>query len=156
MAAFRPMLSQHTIRLPLISRHNGSRAFKLIHNVQINRTYAGSSYGGGEGDPKGEDPSSQGPNPSADLEHPGPPPPDVGKGTGGGPTKASGGTESKAKGGSGAAQPKIHSENASKPTEQSHDVKKHNDEMANRHGAATNKGTTEDDKVDKNFWKGVS
>lgn len=44
-------------------------------------------YGSGEGDPKGEKPKEQGANPSADKEHPGPPPPKAGLGTGGGPTK---------------------------------------------------------------------
>ncbi|KAI2623147.1 hypothetical protein GGR54DRAFT_596735 [Hypoxylon sp. NC1633] len=47
------------------------------------RYYAG--YGDGEGDPKGQDPSGQPESNAAqeNSEHPGPPPPDVGKGTGG-------------------------------------------------------------------------
>ncbi|KAK7745222.1 hypothetical protein SLS62_009851 [Diatrype stigma] len=53
------------------------------------RFYA-QGYGDGEGHPQGEDPQNQ---PAAtkaqtSLEHPGPDPPDVGKGTGAGPTKA--------------------------------------------------------------------
>lgn len=38
------------------------------------RRFAG-DYGSGEGDPKGEKPQEQGPNPSEKLEHPGPEPP---------------------------------------------------------------------------------
>ncbi len=81
------------------------------------RRNASESYGGGEGDPKGENPSDQGPNPSAELEHPGPPPPDVGQGTGGGPTKSGADGHDtgprQPSGGSGASdqsnpQPKIH------------------------------------------------
>jgi hypothetical protein len=54
------------------------------------RVLAQQGYGDGKGDPAAEDPQDQ---PAASpaqeqSEHPGPPPPDVGKGTGGGPTKA--------------------------------------------------------------------
>ena len=136
--------------------------------TQQTRFYAQQSYGGGEGDPKGENPQKQGSNPSADLEHPGPAPPDVGKGTGGGPTKAGnkrqsteeqgtgGGTEASGSKQSGSgAQPKIHS--ASIPTEASEEVKKHNEEFEQRkHGKATNevdhKGK---DHVGKGFWSGM-
>ena len=124
------------------------------------------SYGGGDGDPKGENPQDQGSNPSADLEHPGPPPPSVGKGTGGGPTKALGKSQNsikhEASGGSGAAQnhgtsngaqPKIHSE--STPAEGNEDVRKHNEELNNRYERASN-AIDEGDKhnVGKGFWKG--
>ena len=137
-------------------------------SIQQTRFYAQQSYGSGEGDPKGENPQQQGSNPSADLEHPGPPPPDVGKGTGGGPTKAgnkgqsteqhgpSGGSgTSGSKQSSSGAQPKIHS--ASIPTEASEGVKKHNEEFEQRkHGKATNemdhKGK---DNVGKGFWSGM-
>jgi hypothetical protein len=44
-------------------------------------------YGDGEGSPVGEKPQDQGANPSADLEHPGPPPPKAGEGSGSSPTK---------------------------------------------------------------------
>ena len=134
------------------------------------RLYADQSYGGGEGDPKGETPQQQGTNPaSADKEHPGPPPPNVGKGTGGGPTKAGGdGNGSQQHGGAGSssgsgssgstqsksgASPKIHSENMA--AEESADVKKHNEELENRHDRASNK--VEDDgkdNVGKKFWQG--
>ena len=137
---------------------------------QQNRFYAHQSYGGGEGDPKGETPQQQGANPvSADKEHPGPPPPDVGKGTGGGPTKAgSDGNNAQQHGGAGSgsgngssgstqsksgASPKIHSENM--PAEESADVKKHNEELENRHDRASNKVDDEGkDNVSKKFWSG--
>lgn len=138
-----------------------------------------SSYGGADDDPKAGDPQNQGSNPSADLEHPGPSPPDVGKGTGGGPTKADGGghntkqnesssgsgSESGGKGevssggkASNGAQPKIHNSKVPEAHEESEDVKQHNKEMDNRRlGGAQNKqddGSKHD--VDKGFWSGES
>lgn len=134
------------------------------------RLYAQQSYGSGEGDPKGENPQEQGANPSANLEHPGPPPPDVGKGTGGGPTKAggegqnaqkseqkssTGGVDSGAAGkGKESAQPKILDE-SSPPAEPSEDVKKHNEEMDQRYEKAENHVDDDGkDNVSKEFWKG--
>lgn len=141
------------------------------------RFYAQQSYGGGEGDPKGDDPQNQGSNTvSSDLEHPGPPPPAEGQGTGGGPTKAGDGGHgnqnessgssssssskkpSSSGGGSGksagnGAQPKLHS--PGEPGEHSEEVKQHNREMDNRHGRAQNKvdqGNEHD--VGKGFWGG--
>ena len=139
---------------------------RLTPAVFTKSRLAHQSYGGGEGDPKGENPQDQGSNPSADLEHPGPPPPSVGKGTGGGPTKAAGesqnSTKKEASGGSGAgqnggtsngAQPKIHSEPT--PTEGNEDVRKHNEELSNRYERASN-AIEEGDKhnVGKGYWKG--
>ncbi|KAK4697182.1 hypothetical protein P7C71_g853, partial [Lecanoromycetidae sp. Uapishka_2] len=132
--------------------------------AQQHRFYAGSSYGGGDGDPKGESPQDQGSNPSAHLEHPGPPPPDVGKGTGGGPTKAGGeghntqqnqssGSQASSSGGGG-AQPKIHKHDAPGEQDHSDDVKAHNKDMDQRHDRATEKSPDKDDKVDKGFWAG--
>ena len=74
---------------PITSIRSSPRSLLSPLYTQQHRLYAGgSSYGGGEGDPKGENPQDQGSNPSADLEHPGPAPPKVGQGTGGGPTKS--------------------------------------------------------------------
>ncbi|KAL8768650.1 MAG: hypothetical protein Q9209_005209 [Squamulea sp. 1 TL-2023] len=132
---------------------------------QQHRAYAGQSYGGGQGDPKGETPQEQGANPSAEQEHPGPPPPDVGKGTGGGPTKAgsdghntqdgpSKGSSGKsgASQSSGAPQPKILSENP--PAEESDDVKAHNEDMGKRHDRANAEVDEKGETVEKGFWKG--
>ncbi|KAL8947568.1 MAG: hypothetical protein Q9222_006160 [Ikaeria aurantiellina] len=132
--------------------------------TQQHRFYAGQSYGGGQGDPKGENPQEQGANPSADKEHPGPPPPDVGKGTGGGPTKKDGeghNTQQGSSGGgseqsgasqsSGGPQPKIHSEKI--PTEESDDVKAHNEAMTKRHDRAMAESNNKGDTVEKGFWK---
>lgn len=47
--------------------------------IQTTRLSAQQDYGSGSGDPKGEKPGEQGKNPSVDLEHPGPPAPDVGQ-----------------------------------------------------------------------------
>ena len=127
------------------------------------RFYAHQSYGGGEGDPKGESPQSQGSNPSADLEHPGPPPPAVGRGTGGGPTKANEGghntQENDSSNGSGSAapssgaQPKIH--NAASPEQPNDDVRKHNEELGKRDGRSQGKVADEEQqKVGKGYWSG--
>jgi hypothetical protein len=126
------------------------------------KRYAGQDYGSGQGDPKGEDPQNQGSNPSADLEHPGPPPPAEGQGTGGGPTKAhSGGhntqqNDSSSAGSNGSAsgsgaQPKIH--NSKVPSEESDDVKQHNEDMGKRHDSS-HKQSNDDGKVAKGFWSG--
>jgi hypothetical protein len=131
------------------------------------RFYAGSSYGGGEGDPKGENPQDQGSNPSAHLEHPGPPPPDVGKGTGGGPTKAGGeghntqqnqssGGQAGDGGEGGGPQPKIHKHDAPEESTHSEEVRAHNKDMDKRHDRAEEKSPEREDsdKVDKGFWSG--
>ena len=161
---FRPIIS---IRSSLRSRI--SPAYSQQH-----RLYAGgSSYGGGEGDPKGENPSDQGSNPSADLEHPGPPPPSVGQGTGGGPTKkgaeghntqqndsssgeqgtTSGSGGSSGGGDGGGPQPKIHKPDVPEEHTHSDEVRAHNEDMAKRHDRPNEK-SRDDDKVDKEFWKG--
>lgn len=55
----------------------------------LSRSYASGDYGSGSGDPKGEKPKEQGTSPATtELEHPGPPAPDVGQGSSGStPTK---------------------------------------------------------------------
>ena len=130
------------------------------------RLYAGSSYGGGEGDPKGENPQDQGANPSADLEHPGPPPPSVGEGTGGGPTKKGaeghntpqngGGSGQGSSGGQDGPQPKIHKHDAPKEHTHSDEVKAHNEDMEKRYDRANEKSPDkeENDKVGKGYWSG--
>lgn len=134
--------------------------------------YASGDYGSGAGDPKGDNPQSQGANPSADKEHPGPPPPSVGQGTGSGPTKgtAEGHNTSAAEQGSGGkeadkdagrsgktqgAQPKILSTSPPPAEDADEDVRKHNEEMDNRAEKAHEKVSDEQvdkDKVGKGFW----
>lgn len=163
-----PMLRSLLVQSP---RPHIIRAALPVHR----QLYASQSYGGGEGDPRGEEPQKQGSNPAtSDLEHPGPPPPSVGQGTGGGPTKAGsssdgkdtqhhGGASSGGSSGKGSssstqsksgASPAIHSENI--PAEESAEVKKHNEELENRHDRASNK-VNEDgqDNVSKSFWSGM-
>ncbi|CAD6570648.1 MAG: hypothetical protein ASARMPREDX12_003788 [Alectoria sarmentosa] len=144
--------------------------------AQQQRLYAGSSYGGGEGDPKGSNPSDQGSNPSADLEHPGPPPPSVGQGTGGGPTKSGAeghntqqndssksSDQASTSGGSGGGasrvegdgpQPKIHKPSALGEHTHSDEVRAHNEEMEKRHDRPNERSVDETDKVDKKYWSG--
>lgn len=154
----------------LIARRQTYRTPAAFQAPQQRRAYAheSSSYGGGEGDPKGENPQEQGSNPSAELEHPGPPPPKVGQGTGGGPTKAnadgqntqqndssggqSKGSSSSSGGVSGSPQPKILGENN---PEHSEDVKAHNEEMRKRHDKRDQSVASDgSDHVGKGFWSG--
>lgn len=140
-------------------------------SLSSRRLYA-SGYGDGKGDPKGENPEKQGSNPSADLEHPGPPPVAEGQGTGSSPTKgsskghsskpssspsssASKSTSSDSSSSRTGAQPKIHDERdgpAAFGTNQE-DVDQHNREFENRHGRAQARDDGKD-KVPKEFWKG--
>jgi hypothetical protein len=56
---------------------------QLLRPASLNQVrFATQGYGNGKGDPKASDPQSQGANPSADKEHPGPAPPKAGKGSG--------------------------------------------------------------------------
>ncbi|KAI0122951.1 hypothetical protein BJ170DRAFT_642768 [Xylariales sp. AK1849] len=71
-----------------VARHRAPQTYRTFFATP--RVLA-QGYGDGEGDPVGEKPQKQPGASSAQesSEHPGPAPPDVGKGTGGGPTKAS-------------------------------------------------------------------
>ncbi|KAL1650230.1 hypothetical protein SLS58_001041 [Diplodia intermedia] len=127
------------------------------------RSYAHSGYGDGKGDPAGENPQKQPPAKSRDIEHPGPPPPDVGKGTdasaaktGSKDTKSSGGEQKSQNSHSvKGAEPKILNENP--PSEQDPEVQQHNKEMEQRAERAETKISNEDaekDKVAPSFWSG--
>jgi len=72
---------------PRASRFTVSRS--VTSTPALSRSYASGDYGSGEGDPKGEKPKEQGTSPATtELEHPGPPAPDVGQGSSGStPTK---------------------------------------------------------------------
>lgn len=136
-------------------------AFSAIPRVQ-----ATSDYGSGQGDPKGENPQEQGANPSADLEHPGPPPPKAGEGSGAGPTKGgketsnSGNTSKQSKGTQSTDKPQPKISNPNPPSEgESAEVREHNRQMDQRAETASNKASSEDqkkDQVGKDFWKGES
>lgn len=84
------------------------------------RVLAQQGYGDGKGSPEGEKPQQE---PAAtraqeSSEHPGPAPPDVGKGTGGGPTKANttGKSPEDASAASGGARSKEAQETGASPT----------------------------------------
>ena len=111
----------------------------------LHRFYATQSYGGGEGDPKGENPQDQGPSSTAShsKEHPGPPSPGTQSNTSGASSDSSKGP-----------QPKIHNHTAPNPDSHSEEVRQHNEEMSRRHDRPTEKSEGKDEKVDKNFWKG--
>jgi len=125
--------------------------------------FASQDYGSGEGNPVGEKPQQQGANPSADKEHPGPPPPKVGQGSGTTPTKgspeghntgqsyqsssSSEGDKHSSKKGTKGPQPKILSDNP--PNEDDPSVRQHNKEMENRADKAHEKISNGDAAKDK-------
>ncbi|MCJ1441342.1 MAG: hypothetical protein MMC23_001828 [Stictis urceolatum] len=138
----------NTIRVSRLAFTRTARSSVLPTSVsQYPHCYAHSSYGGGEGNPKGEAPQKQGPSQSEHLEHPGPPPPSTGsgnkntntssndsKGSNQGP---SGEEDSEHRGPKKGASPKIL--DTAPPTNPSEDVEKHNREFENRHDRTTNK-----------------
>ncbi|KIX99867.1 uncharacterized protein Z520_04503 [Fonsecaea multimorphosa CBS 102226] len=79
-------------------------------------------------------------NPKANMEHPGPEAPATGKG----------GSSS---GSSSSSQPKIHSPKSAAEKEDP-EVRKHNEELEQRHERTVNQLSEDDNKVDKQFWKG--
>ncbi|KAF2153331.1 hypothetical protein K461DRAFT_293600 [Myriangium duriaei CBS 260.36] len=146
-----------TIRRTLLSQR--LRLAPTSLRTQQIRLASGDYGSPGHKDDPAADPQKQGSNPSADKEHPGPPAPEVGQGTGGGPTKASKDghntstkqdpkqpTQQQQKRGfhtsatawaekskdTKGAQPKILSDAAPSGEQQSEDVKRHNEEFAKR------------------------
>lgn len=158
----RPLTNVH--RAPLASRITSPSP--VSSSISFNqRRLASQDYGSGSGSPEGENPQDQ---PSSgitsDKEHPGPAPPDVGKGTGGGPTKkGEGGHGPPHEGPSGkkgkedisGAQPKILSEGQDSNKEESEEVRRHNEDMGKRHDRPK-EGVDDQGKdyVDKGFWSG--
>lgn len=66
-----------------IRARTSSPSFSSSFSPSVSRLtqtrFASQDYGSGDGAPEDQKPHKQGANPSADLEHPGPPPPDVGQ-----------------------------------------------------------------------------
>lgn len=118
-------------RLPLTRLSPTSSITASSFNTRSSLS-AHQDYGSGTGDPVGENPLAQGPNPSAGKEHPGPPPPTMAK------------DASSAK-----PQPKLHSQ-PQPHSEHDDQVKKHNEEAAAR---PEKSHAPSDDKVEKDYWK---
>jgi hypothetical protein len=143
------------------------------------RRMANQGYGDGSGDPKAEKPNEQGVNPKVDMEHPGPPPPSAGQGTGAGPTKgtSSGHNTEASKGGNSqqkksfstmarrmkedhpkstkGLEPKLAPKSAPAEKDQSQEVKEHNKQMdkkAEQPAQKEDDSEIEKDKVGKQFW----
>ncbi|KAJ4350153.1 uncharacterized protein N0V89_008774 [Didymosphaeria variabile] len=146
-----------------------------FHTVRSLR--AQQDYGSGEGNPAGENPQQQGKRGREDLEHPGPPAPNVGQGNKTSPDSSSSQSSSSSSkgsnGGSGSgkqaestdkdvkgvkgAQPKILNENPPKGDNAPEEVKQHNRELDQRAEKAHEQVSNEDakqDKVPKSFWSG--
>jgi len=85
-------------------------------------------------------------NPKSHLEHPGPEAPaDKGKGQ----SQSSSSSETSSQGGS----PAIHRPESAAEKDDP-EVRKHNEEMEQRHERSVNQLSEDDNKVDKKFWKG--
>ncbi|RYP42409.1 hypothetical protein DL767_000331 [Monosporascus sp. MG133] len=86
MVAIRISNCLNALRAP--STRAAPRVYRTF--VATPRFYGQEGYGDAKGSPEGENPQKQPASTSAQQasEHPGPEPPDVGKGTGAGPTKA--------------------------------------------------------------------
>lgn len=134
------------------------RARFLPTTVLQPRRFAHSSYGNEQ---SGHEQGTNQKNPMQEMEHPGPDAPNTEgaapKGSGGssGATKQSSSksTESSSSNASSGGEPTI-STPKSAAEDESADVKKHNEEMAQRHDRSVNQLSEKDNKVDKSFWKG--
>lgn len=165
-------LFRTAIRAPVLRT---SFAVRTAAPQIVPRRFATQDYGSGEGDPKGEKPQEQGNNPREDLEHPGPPAPDVGqakqgktdqdtsgtKNLGSGKKNESGGTSSSSSGGSGGKSSKgkptkLSAGSAPAKHEASETVKEHNEDMKQNRKAQSsgNNDDVEGEKVGKEYWKG--
>lgn len=127
-------LSRIAFRAPL------AQVFKPSH-ITVARRWGTSDYGSAQG---GQDQGINQNNPMKHLEHPGPEPPSTKAGSG--PAPNSGPKDG--------AEPKI-SQPKSAAEDQNDDVKKHNEEMAQRSEKTSNQLGEDDNKVDKKFWKGT-
>ncbi|KIW84174.1 hypothetical protein Z517_03423 [Fonsecaea pedrosoi CBS 271.37] len=100
------------------------------------RRFAHQSYGNEQ---SGMQQGTNQENPKSDMEHPGPEAPATGKG----------GSSSSSQG----ASPKIHSPKSA-AEDNDPEVRKHNEELEQRHERTVNQLSEDDNKVDKKFWKG--
>ncbi|KAL9612654.1 MAG: hypothetical protein Q9167_002781 [Letrouitia subvulpina] len=103
----------------------------------------------GEGDPKGQNPQEQGPNPSESQEHPGPPSPNTAEG--GQKTKQTTSSKNSSSENSGGPQPKIYNEKI--PDTESEDVRKHNEDVSKRYDRPNAEVDGKGETVEKGFWK---
>lgn len=106
----------------------------------IPRRFASSDYGSVQ---SGQEQGIHEDNPKKHLEHPGPEPPSTKAGSG--PATNSGSKDG--------ASPKIN-QPKSASEDQDEDVRKHNEEMADRAEKSVNQLGEKDNKVDKKFWTG--
>jgi hypothetical protein len=137
--------------LPSVIMHSLSRAVRLPARIlcpvplvsSTPRRYASESYGNSQSGQ--QEVNKDTPNPKTDLEHPGPKAP-ADKGT----------AQSKQPQGSGSqsGKPAIHQPGPA-PENKNAEVEAHNKEMEQRSDRTANQLSEEDNKVDKNFWKGA-
>lgn len=121
-----------------------SRARLLAVKPSYTYRAAHQSYGN---DQSGH-PQSDAKNPKEHLEHPGPDPP-AAKSSGSDTKVGGGSSESSSQGGSPAIH---HPESAAEKDDP--EVRKHNEEMRNRAEQTANQLSEDEQKVDKQFWKG--
>lgn len=126
------------------------------------RRFAHSSYGNEQ---SGHEQGTHTKNPKQSHEHPGPPAPDVGQSKGQSQSQGQVDSQksSKSESSSSSSPSSSASSSGAKPTiqtpksaaeDQDPEVKKHNEEMAQRADKSVNQLSEDDNKVDKKFWKG--
>ncbi|OAP59364.1 hypothetical protein AYL99_06662 [Fonsecaea erecta] len=113
-----------------------SHRFSVLSYPAQPRRFAHQSYGNEQ---SGMQQGTEQDNPKANMEHPGPEAPETGKS----------GSTSTSQGGS----PKIQTPKSA-AEDSDPDVRKHNEEFAQRHERTVNQLSEDDNKVDKKFWKG--
>lgn len=142
---------QPVLRLAARAPRASRRSLTFRYAAQPRRL-ASQSYGNEQ---SGMEQGTDQKNPKADMEHPGPEAP-AKKGTdtsSSSPSKSQSGTSSETT--SHGGSPAI-SRPESAAEKDNPDVRKHNEEMEQRHERSVNQLSEEDNKVDKNFWKGES
>jgi len=140
--------------LPIIrpaSRSVGAlRQLPILPYRAQSRRLASTDYGSKQ---SGMEQGTNQKNPRSDLEHPGPEPPNVTKGGNKTQDTSSGQSEKGSQSTSQDGSPAIHSPKSAAEKDDP-EVRKHNEELENRYERTTNQLSEEDNKVDKNFWKG--
>jgi hypothetical protein len=128
-------------RLPL--RHRLASSLLVPQSTTIRNAH--SSYGDKQsGHPEGSDSKS-----TSHLEHPGPDPPNTGSSA----SKSGSKGTTHSSGSSDKGSPAIHSPQSAAEKDDP-EVRKHNEEMRQRHERSVNQLSEDDNKVDKQFWTG--
>jgi hypothetical protein len=142
--------------LPILRQVSGTarvtRHFPVLSYLTQSKRLASQDYGSKQ---SGMEQGINQKNPKADLEHPGPESPSASKGGNQASNQSSGQRGSQSKSTSQGGSPAIHRPESAAEKDDP-EVRKHNEELENRYERTANQLSEKDNKVDKNFWKGLS